>query len=264
MDLEKALLLLSKKPELVNDFPEWMLPSETIAELRKTKQVVIAEIAGRDSFAALLQATDQLPISAVLPTIAYTGTEYGDWETQIEKSRHLSSQLGDRGIKVFDPILLGSPPFWWQLCGRPIVTMLDRFGFYTPCIGCHLYLHALRLPLAKSIGARIVISGERETHDGRVKLSQIGVALDAYIQFMRDFGVELALPLRDVRDGEEVERILGEGWQEGAQQLQCVLSKNYQRSEGSVTYDEQAIRRFLAEFALPLAREFLMRYSQKS
>lgn len=260
MDLERALLLLSKKPELVSVFPEWMLPVATIDELKEIQELVIAEIAGRDSFAAVLRATEEHPIRAVLPTMAYTGTEFGDWETQIEKSAYLATKLDERGVKVFQPILLGAPTFWWELCGRPIATMLDRFGFYTPCIGCHLYLHAVRIPLAREIGARMVVSGERETHDGRVKLSQISVALDSYVQFMHEFDVDLILPLRGISRGKEIETIIGEDWEEGEQQLQCVLSKNYQRSDGSVAYDEDAVRSFFTEFAFPMARRLIGDY----
>lgn len=260
MDLERALLLLSKKPELVSVFPEWMLPVATVDELKEIQEVTIAEIAGRDSFAAVLRATEERPIGAVLPTMAYTGTEFGDWEAQIKKSAYLATKLDERGVKVFQPVLVGAPTFWWKLCGRPIATMLDRFYFYTPCIGCHLYFHALRIPLARLIGARTVISGERETHDGRIKLSQIGVALDAYTQFMREFDVGLMFPLRGISDGKQIERIVGEDWEEGEQQLQCVLSKNYQRSDGSVPYDEDAVRSFLTEFAFPLARRLVGDY----
>lgn len=263
MELEKALLLLSKKPELVNVFPEWMLPADTISGLMSMEEVAIAEIAGRDSFAAVLRATEQRSIKVVLPTIAYTGTEFGDWETQLEKSAHLARMLEGRGTRVFEPILMGSPMFWWEMCGRPIATMLERFCFYTPCIGCHLYFHALRIPLAKLIGARTVICGERETHDGRIKLSQIGVALDAYAQFMREFDVDLMLPLRGISDGKDIGRVIGEDWEEGKQQLQCVLSQNYQRSDGSVAYDEGAVQDFFVEFALPLARRLVEGYIQR-
>jgi hypothetical protein len=102
-----------------------------------------------------------------------------------------------------------------------------------------------------------VISGERETHDHRIKLNQIDVALEAYEQFMQEFSIELLLPLRKIVAGAEIEGILGEDWEEGEKQVRCVLSQNYQAADGSVSYDETAVRTLLAHFVMPLARELL-------
>lgn len=260
MELERALLLLSKKPELVNSFPNWLFPPNVIDELKDTHGVAIAEIAGRDSVAAVLVAVEQHPIKAVLPTIAYTGTEFGDWRIPVEKSCLLTKRLQKQAIKIFNPIFLGVPKFWWVLSGRYISYLFHHFGFYTPCLGCHLYLHALRIPVAKLTGARFIIAGERGKHNDHIKLNQIDVALNAYVNFVHKFGVELLLPLRHIHSGEEIERIIGQGWIEGKEQLQCVLSKNYQDIDGTVVYDEQAVQRFFDEFAFPVAEKIVKDY----
>ncbi|HEY49430.1 MAG TPA: hypothetical protein G4O13_05225 [Dehalococcoidia bacterium] len=260
MDSQKARALLSTKPELVNSFPDWMLPATTIERLRNTEGVAIAEIAGRDSVAAALAAVERHPIRAVLPTIAYTGTEYGDWGIPLEKSRYLAQRLGESGIEVTGPVLLGAPRFWWLLCGRHISSLIRRFSFYTPCLGCHLYLHALRIPLARLVGAGFVIGGSRESHDGRIKVNQTATALDAYVKFVREFGIELLLPLRHMGTGEEIERIVGRNWDEGGEQLQCVLSGNYRDTDGAVVIDEGDVQCFFDEFALPLAEEIVRDY----
>ena len=67
------------------EFPEWMLPEATVKKIIETPNVAIAEIAGRDSIAAVIQACEIRAIRAIVPTIAYTGTEYGDWKTPLEK-----------------------------------------------------------------------------------------------------------------------------------------------------------------------------------
>lgn len=260
MEMAKILPLLSQKPELVISFSEWLLPSATIETLKKTEGVALAEIAGRDSVAAVLAAVEKHPIKSVLPTIAYTGTEFGDWERLLATSRFVAERLREDGITVFDPVFLGSPRFWWLLCGRYISTLFQRFGFYTPCLGCHLYLHALRIPLASIIKASYIIAGEREQHDGRIKVNQVASALDAYRSFVAGFDVELILPLRHINAGEEIERIIGQEWKEGGGQLECVLSKNYQDIDGSVTCDEAVISRFFEEFALPLAEGVVRAY----
>jgi hypothetical protein len=260
MEMARVLALLSQKPELVTTFPDWLFPPTAIDALKKMEGVALAEIAGRDSVAAVLAAVEERPITGVLPTVAYTGTEFGEWERTFATYRFVAERLRGHGIQVFDPLFLGAPRFWWLLCGRYIFTLFRRFGFYTPCLGCHLYLHALRIPLARLIGAPYIIAGERERHDGRIKINQVAPALDAYSTFVKTFSVELLLPLRSIHSGEEIERIIGQQWEEGGGQLECVLSKNYQDMDGFVDYDEAAIRRFFEEFAFPLAETVVRAY----
>ena len=260
MDREQTLLMLSERPELVHTFPDSLLSSKVIDELKNSHGVAIAEVAGRDSIAAVIVAVKQYPIKKVLPTIAFTGTEFGKWETTIEKSRLLAKKLRRHNVKVFDPLFLGSPKFWWLLAGRYISSLFHQFGFYTPCLGCHLYLHAIRIPLAKRVGAPYIISGERERHDGRVKLNQITAALNAYENFVQEFDVHLLFPLRYISSGEEIEKIIGQTWEEGREQLQCVLSKNYQDINGTISYNEGDVSKFFNEFAIPVAKKIIRDY----
>lgn len=241
--------IVSAKPELVDEFPSWMLSENIENELRRTKGLAIVEIAGRDSIAAALEATRKRDVKALLPTIAYTGTEFGNWDVPFKKAYMLKEELSKKDVKVFDPVLLGAPRFWWRLCGRYATHLFQRFGFYSPCVGCHLYLHALRIPLARKIDCGVVIGGEREFHEDRIKINQIGVALDAYVSFAEKFGIELLLPMRHVRESRDIESIIGKSWEEGAEQLECVLSKNYLDIDGRVVCSENDIKRFFDEFA---------------
>lgn len=260
-DLDKRFLkILANKPELIIDFPEWMLPESTIDEMRKTEHSAIAEIAGRDSIAAVIRASKILHLKAILPTIAYTGTEYGNWKFPFEKITILKEKLRHSSIKIYNPIILGSPIFWWTLCGRYSTHFFKRFQFYSHCIGCHLYFHAIRIPLAKKLKCKLIIAGERESHDGNIKINQIKPALDAYINFLKKFDIELFLPLRNIKSGKEVESIIGQNWSEGEQQLECVLSKNYQEINGNVSVDVYAIQQFFNEFALKTVEKFIQGY----
>jgi len=247
--------IVSAKAELVDEFPRWMLSETAENELRSIEGLAIVEIAGRDSIAAALEATRKRDLQALLPTIAYTGTEFGNWEVPFKKVYMLKEELSEKGAKVFDPVLLGAPRFWWRLCGRYVTHLFERFGFYSPCVGCHLYLHALRIPLARKIDCSVVIGGEREFHEERIKINQIGVALDVYISFVEKFGIELLLPLRHVRKSRDIESIISKRWEEGAEQLGCVLSKNYLDIDGSVVYSESDIKRFFNEFAIKEAED---------
>lgn len=263
-NLDKKLLeVLANKPDLILDFPDWMLPDSTVNEIRNTENVAIVEIAGRDSIAAVIRACEIRPIKAIVPTIAYTGTEYGNWKVTFEKIDTLKDKLQKTNIKVFDPIVLGSPKSWWILCGRFTAKLFNTLGFYSHCIGCHLYLHAIRIPLAKKLNCNLVIGGERESHDERIKINQIGIALDTYSAFLKRFGIDLFLPLRHIKSGKEIEAIIDKHWDEGDQQLECVLSKNYQEMNGSVPLHEEAIKRFLDEFALNKAEETIKGYLKR-
>lgn len=253
--------ILIDKPELVTAFPAWMLPAETVERLRAAAEPAVAEIAGRDSLAAAVRAAEA-GHDLFLPTIAYTGTEFGDWRQPLENVKYLRERLRavGAGVEVLAPVVMGSPELWRLLCGRYVVAQYRRFGFYTPCIGCHVYLHAVRVPLAKMTGCRVVVAGERESHGGVVKLNQIPTALDAYVELLARFGVELALPLRHVSSPAEIEEIVGAEGREGDGQLECVLSQNYRDADGAVAYDEDAVRRFLGEFALPVAERAAKAY----
>lgn len=260
MKINKRLLeILANKPDLVTDFPKWMLPNSTIKKIRKSENTAIAEIAGRDSIAAAMRACEMRLIKAIVPTIAYTGTEYGNWVIPFENVKIMHDKLQPK-IKVFDPIFIGSPKFWWTLCGRYATHLTKRFNFYSHCVGCHLYFHAIRIPIAKKLQVNLVIGGERESHDGKIKINQIKVALDAYQAFLRKFNIELFLPLRHIKFGKEIETTIGDVWDEGGQQLECVLSKNYQEPDGGVLLNEESLRQFFDEFALKKAEDIINGY----
>jgi hypothetical protein len=254
--------ILRDKPEIVSPIPEWMLPADTVEALQTAELPAIVEIAGRDSIAAAVRAVEELPIDAILPTIAYTGTEFGDWRIPFEKAGFLKKLLAEEapGVAVYSPVVLGAPGLWRALNGRYISTLSERYGFYSPCLGCHVYFHALRVPLAKTTGCNIVVAGERESHDSRVKLNQISAALDAYVDLLARFGVEFVLPLRHVASGAEIEELVGGDWKEDSGQLGCVLSGNYRDTSGGVSYDEDAVKSYLADFTVTVAERAVNAY----
>ncbi len=241
------------KPELVWPLPEWMLPGQELARLRRQGGVAVVELAGRDSVAAALKAVAAGGLRVLVPTYVYTGTEHGPWSLVAQAHQRLGQRLPP-GVEMLPLLVFGSPRFWQALNGRFLGELLRRYGFSTVCVGCHLYLHALRLPLARALGDAPIIAGERLSHDGRVKVNQVVACLKAYQELAAGFGVELMLPLTQVRDGAQVEAILGLDWGEGRDQPGCALSGNYNDLQGQPLYSLQALTGFLEEFALPLAR----------
>lgn len=215
------------------------------------ERLAVAEISGADSLAAVLRYARMHPeVQTVVPTYARTGTEYGDFDVIRRNVTFLSGRLADMGVG-FEPLVeLGDPKLWAALNGRWGSTLAERFPGWTPCTGCHLYLHLVRAPLARESGGVAVISGERERHGARVKPNQTPTALDAYARVLAGVGVRLEFPLRHVVEGAAIDAILGDGWPGGSPQLGCVLSGNYLDLDGEWPSGEDT-REFLDWFLVP-------------
>jgi len=247
-----------EKRECVIDFPNWLLSPDKIRGYKSLPGLAIVEMAGRDSVAAAIRAASEGEYTDFIPTYAYTGTEYGDWESVTEAVDRLSERLP--GIRVHELVVLGSTRFWQALNGRFMAEMISRYQFFTPCIGCHFYLHAVRISLSILLGRAPIIAGERELHDGAVKVNQAPPALDGYKALLREFDVPLILPLRRIEKGKQIEEILGFKWAQDKEQLGCVLSGNYRKLNSEVDIVGYQIQRYVKEFALPVSRNLVKAY----
>ena len=253
---EQLRQLLSNKNENVWPLPEWMLSEEDQEKLKREPSLGIVEIAGKDSIAAALLAGASGNLSACLPTIAYTGTQYGDWEAPFRAVEALRTFLPS-SIRFYPPVVLGAPELWRDLCGGGLSRWREKYGFISPCMACHLYFHLLRVPLAWNLRSSVIVAGERGSHDGKIKLSQVDASLEIFRNFFDRFDVELLMPLRNVMDSAEIDGILGGNYHEGSRQLRCVLSGNYASEDGKVLFDEKALKMFLEEYAIPRAEAWL-------
>ena len=256
---DSAKEMFLSKPECVINFPDKILPQEKIQAYRKLKKAAIVEMAGRDSVAAALKAVEEESFTDLIPTYVYTGTEHGPWSS-VERA---VARLRDRlpAIPVHDLLVFGSPRFWQSLNGRFISELIARFGSYAPCAGCHLYLHSVRVPLALMMGGIPIIAGEREMHDDRVKINQTVEALNAYQETTGYFGIRLLLPLRHIKEGTAVEEILGFHWEEGGEQLECVLSGNYRMIDRTIGQSVELVTQYLKQFAVPCAKQIIDAYA---
>jgi hypothetical protein len=246
------------KPECVINFPQWLLSSQKINDYKAISRLAIVEIAGRDSVAAAVKAVEEKGFTDLIPTYAYSGTEYGPWLSVEQAVIRLESRLPE--TKIHDFLVLGSPGFWQALNGRFVTELISRYGFYVPCLGCHLYLHSVRIPLSRLLGGAPIISGERESHNGTLKVNQISEALNAYERLAREFDTELVMPVRNITKGDLITDILGFQWEEGGEQLGCVLSGNYRTADGKVGIEIRQVQKYLDEFACPLTRKIIRAY----
>lgn len=232
--------------------------------MRRESGLAIGEVAGRDSAAAIIKVASFDSVSAVLPTLVYTATEYGSWTTAFENIKRLKGQI-EKGYKkrFYDTIILGDAELWWALNGRFLSVLLDRFGFYSPCLGCHLYMHLVRVPLAKELNCTKIISGEKIKHDRRIKINQTGIVLDAYRKILDYSGIELLFPIRDLSCGSDIVALVGDNWAEGEKQLRCVFSGNYRRLDNEVVYEESKIKKYLDEYIIPVGKGVLGAWEMK-
>lgn len=215
----------------------------------------IVEIAGRDSIAAALKFCQENKVEALLPTYVHTGTEYGDFsEIKANVSSLKKKLVKDYGVSLLDLVELSNPSLWWAINGRFVASFFKKFGFWIPCLGCHLYLHLMRAPLAKQLGCQTIISGEREYHGKEVKLNQTKVAIDAYSEVLSSIGLTLALPIRHIQSNKEIKKILGEDWEGGTRQLSCVLSGNYRLLDSSNCLAEDMGEDYIKRYLVPVGK----------
>lgn len=217
--------------------------------------LAIVEIAGRDSVAAAVAAVRERGFRELVPTIAFTGTETGDREAPMRAVATLRALVSDTAI-VHDPVALSDPALWSAMNARPCAEVRRRFGVCSPCLACHLYLHLLRVPLAWSHGNAPVIAGERDSHDGRIKLSQLPEGIEAAGRVLSYAGIELIQPIRKA-SGAEVAELVGGDWDQEAEQLGCQLSGNYVNFDGTVDYDAEGYHRYVVEYFEPMGRAII-------
>lgn len=231
------------------EHPESILPLVEIERLKREPALAIVAVAGRDSVAAALIAARERGFRVLLPTSVATGTEFGD-EFAPVRATALLRELAGPDIEVLPVVRFASPRLWAALNGRFAARIAERFGLCSPCLACHLYVHLARVPLAWALGDAPIVTGERDSHDGRLKLSQTPASIDAERLVLAEAGIELLTPIRGFSGG-EISDVLEGRWQAAGHELECVHSGNYARDDGSVRLDLNAYARYLAEFFTP-------------
>ncbi len=237
-----------------------LMPGEGLPEPGTCDAVV--EVAGRDSVGAAVALARAGRINRVLPSIAFTGTEFGDLDSLLGNVERLRRLLEPEGVAVEKPVLHGSPLWWRATIGRVNSLLSLRYGPWHVCLGCHMYLHALRIPLCRRIGARKLVAGERLSHAGREKINQSREAVEAYATVAEAFGVRLELPLLGVDDEGDITSLVGE-WKEGEGQPSCVLSGNYLARDGRTMTDPERVRAYLDEYLVPVTLRILSETVEK-
>lgn len=216
--------------------------------------VAVAEIAGKDSIAAAILALKNDYVDTIVPVFVLTGSEYGNWtslKTNVEHLQNVAQKMD--GKNVYDPIIVHDFRLWNIVNAKYMNAVFKKFGFYSPCIGCHMYVHLLRIPIAKLLGATKIISGERLSHSGRTKLNQLSCVISAFQKMNEFFGIEIVTPLLHVASAESISEIIGEnGTFSVGDQLKCVLSGNYYDANKKVEIEKEKVSGYCDNFVLPV------------
>lgn len=251
------LKIIAEKPDTFCHLPEGIMQFEQRETLHKIPRLAMGEICGVESITAVRSAMERTHVDAFLPTIVYTGAEYGHWQTLLERLSTFK-KIAEKSLRIYclEPVVLGAPAFWWALNGRFMHELNKRFNFYSPCLGCRIYSLAVRVPLCKQIGCVMIVSGimhQRKEADAINTSEEV-----AYYSktLLSSFGIDL------VR-GED-ERNSSGGETDGASSdignvcSSCILKDNYQMLSG-FPRDLPENKKYFEQFAIPAAAKIISR-----
>lgn len=237
-----------------------LFPSPVRKQLLVAKEEVpaIGGVAGRDTAASIIAAFSKGLVCSVLPILtSEPSLSFVDYSIYVPNNEYLKKKIAkEYNGTLYDIVSIGDPEFWHVLNGRYVSETIKKFGFYSPCTACHLYFYTLRGILAKILGSNIVVSGARDSHDGKSKVSQFPSSTELIQNFLyEELGVAQFQPLLSIRNGKEIEEILGVEWKQGTKQIKCLLAKNYMSVNGKHTLiEEQRVKEFLLKFAIPATK----------
>ena len=236
----------------------WPIPvkkwHQSLKQRCSKKDSIILEISGLDSFGAAILFSKNTKNTILIPTMAIIPTEHGDRNITIRQAaRVLNKRLECDFINPF--VKLCDLRLWSILNGRYIASLIKAFGTYSPCIGCHVYVHTLRVALAKMIGVKMIITGERLMHDEKVKINQTSISLSAHEEFFNEYGIMLKLPLKDIHEGEKIKTIVGVPYKKD-DELCCVFQSNLYDQRGTV-FDISKLEQYYCQFVIPVAKAYI-------
>lgn len=224
-------------------------------------KVYIAEIAGKDSVAAVHKFVRENAVDRIIPTIVYTGTEYGDRSSYYASIEYLKEFLHRSGVTVGETIELHDEKLWNYLCIRFQNQIFQKYGFYTPCVMCHLFAHLLRVPVLAENQALGIITGERFQHEKRQKANQHQVTIKCFNRLFTDNRISLVQPLLEIADTGVIDQEIGDYKEIGhINDVKCILSGNL----NGVSLEEEAflnqLSNYVDEFIYPIGSYLLQRF----
>ncbi len=256
---KKYLKIIAEKPDIFGNIPESILSAEKIEELRQIPRLAIGEIYGVPDIEGLMHLLSAKQPDAFLPTVSYTGTEYGSFDALGQLLKSIKKTV-EKELRIYflEPLLVGSPGFWWALNGRFMRELSDRFGFINPCFGCRLYSFALRVPLCKKLNASIIIPGDmKPDNDDSIIFTSLP-AVKYYRTLMLSFGIELWYVDRNFQTGNAKKNSRNFHENPKNRILRCTFEDNYRKIDDSFE-NSSKLNKYFEVFALPATGRILSR-----
>jgi len=256
---KKYLKILSEKNEIFGSIPDELISADKIDEIRQIPLVTLGDIRNANQLLAVLKVLKAKKPDAFLPVLTYAGTEYGDVaafgkyldkvKTEVEKTLE---------IYVLDPVIVGAPSFFRALNTSHSAEIINKFGFYSPCLACRLYALAVMVPLCKKLNVKTIITGEIKT-DNEDRNFRIDENLTYCSKLMKGFGI-------DLWDGIITENNKDDIWSDlkikkspdDVFSLNCVINSNCM-AENVLIGDPKKNRNYYENFAIPASAKVLSR-----
>jgi hypothetical protein len=212
----------------------------------------IAEIAGKDSIAAVLKAIKEKQIEWLVGIGLYHRAIYGNINQPADNFEKLINMPLFKEITNHSFIYLDISDLFEQLIIRNTAVVQKHFHYFNPCPACHLLFHMIRIPLARFYNIDFIITGEREFHDNIQKLNQLPEILSLFKFLIEKTNIELVQPIRKIKNDSEVYKILGNVWQSNITPSKCIFSKSYYDEQSKIPFDLNLVISSLNEFYFPL------------
>lgn len=220
----------------------------------------IAEIAGKDSIAAVHMFIRTHANSKIIPSIVYTRTEYGGFESYFHSLKYLKKFGNSYGIDFKEIHYLYNEKLWNIICVKYQYQLHEKYGFYTPCIMCHLFTHLMRIPSCYNYGTTGIITGERFFHSSKIKINQHPLTVECFKKVMDYSGIGLIQPLLDIADTNIIDKEIGDiDIILHANDTKCILSGNLH----GYVIDEEMLKIFLDDYVYKIGIYIVDRFKSK-
>lgn len=225
-------------------------------------RVLLTDFAGRDSIAACIQILKEEEIDTIIPIGDIVPSRYGgtdsyshNWNTlaQIVKNNYV-------GVDLKPWFIVDGQDFWKTLNQRYVQQITGKFGWFTPCIGCHFHFYAMRSVLVEILGHYTIIlaSGEKRLHkNGKRKANQTDAAVKSYGKFSHERGIDHRFPIHNFEFEEQISSLVGAEWKEGGSQMSCIHSGNDQDDNGQLKFTEEQISEMMSEYIIPMGTKYI-------
>lgn len=242
--------ICAEKPELFGVFPESVLSLKQIEELQTIPRVAVGEIPGSGDFRPLYEILEQHRPNAFVPTLAYTGTEYGSWSSFYSACKKLKKHIQrDLNIYCIDPVMLGAPSFWKALNATFREILWSRFGLNCFCLGCRVYACALRIPLCKRIGSEIFLFWQRGQFGGCNYPAESEIFHYCRL-FMAGFGIEVVQVKNNVSSKHGSDHDQKDNSDSVSEFLECVFAQDFRKRDETLQPCGSTVK-FFESYAMP-------------